>query len=99
MKPAQLKQCRVADSSLPFTGYQFSVRRPCGTYSRNCFALYSVPQRELHGVGVEIKLSLQVRLIVYAHVVVYHRDGNNEGDVAVSVCFYDLEHLDLFSRT
>src|SRR5271157_2605946 len=58
--------------------------------------LYVVPQCKLNGIGVEIVLPLQVRFIVFSHVMVHYGDRNNKRNVTLLVCLYNLEHLGLF---
>jgi len=58
--------------------------------------LRAVSQHQLYGAGIEIVLSQQARHAIFSHVVVYHGEGNDEGNIALSVGPDDLENLGFF---
>ena len=52
-----------------------------------------VTELQFDGVGIEIVLLFEVRLIVFSDVVFDERDRNNQGKIFLPIEFNDLEKL------
>jgi len=60
------------------------------------FASGMIPQLKFQRMRIQVVLPLQVRLIVFSHIMIYERDGNDEGKVSRVVGGYQLSHFLLF---
>jgi hypothetical protein len=60
---------------------------------RVVYPLAMVSQLELQGMGIQIVLLGEIRLIIEPYVVIDEGDGHNEGDVPLAIIIDDLQQL------
>ena len=54
---------------------------------------------EFLGMGIQVDLCVQIRLIVFTHIMVEQGNGNDEGNQAVTIILYFLKNFRFFIRT
>jgi hypothetical protein len=57
-----------------------------------------IPELELHGVGVQVVLILEIRLVVLANIMIEKGDGYDQRHVPVPVLIEVIEQLLFFVR-